>query len=1505
MDRQMQQSGKGLVRRLAVLLGSAALVLPLAEPVGQRSGIVARTLLAMAATAVATPAQAQTAITLVSNSGKVDDDTSGANRAAQAFTTGTNASGYTLTSITLHGGAGDWEASSGNTATLHSGSRTGTQVATFTATVSGATLVLTPTSTITLTQESTYYLVTGNDFGTGGWWTTASNDEDSGAASGWSIADDSELYITTSMAWETATTSRKITVKGYANAPNNAPTVATQIEDQTTTVGTTFSFTFPANTFADTDTNDTLTYTAMLSDDSALPGWLSFDPDSRSFSGTPGASDGGTITVKVTATDSADAEVSDEFDIKVGTACPAPNFGERRDIWTGTVMVGERTLDGTVLTHGFDSVVGALNNTDFNIGANTIYSIQTITVGASGAPVPGRLYFRSSSSFTAVEVAALQLHVCDTAYNFSDATHFPVLDAYEWNDADLDWSSETTRTLHLSLPANNAATGMPTISGTAEFDEMLTAATSGIADTDGLPTSFSYQWLRENQDGMGQEPIAGATSNTYTLAIEDVGKKVRVRVSFTDQWNGMEEVTSAAYPATGTVSGPGVSLDATSVGADEGGTATYTLVLNTLPTGNVTVTPTSDDSGAVSVSPASLVFTTANWNTAQTVSVTAGEDPDATNEMVSITHAISGADADYNSVIADSVQVTVNDNDTRGITTSEPDLNVNEGGSTGTYTVELDTQPTGNVTIIPTSADSDAVSVSPASLVFTTANWNTAQTVSVTAREDLDATNEMVSISHAVSGADYSSVIADSVQVTVNDNDTTAPIETDTTAPIEADTTAPIETDTTAPIETDTTAPIEADTTAPRVASIGHQLPGASPTNADSLTWRITFLETVENVDTADFMVNGSTAMVTNVMPVAGEPLAYDVTISGGDLASFNGMVMLGFATGQNIEDTNGNALATTRPTGTNNNSYMVDNAAPLVTITDVPETSTAPFTATISFNEMVSGFTVADITVVNATLSAFTEATPGMIWTVLVTPEMDGPVTLDLAAGEAEDAAGNGNTATTQARSTYAASEMEAEARKQPKEVLNEVVLPDVIQQLTAETTAVITSRLNSIASGSPSTPLSLSLDEVVADTVAAFYGEREHLKNGSLEWRQALSGRDFVLPLSGLNLAQGKEGNPTQEENPFSTLSLWGGGNYSSYGNTIRDTDVDGSGFSAVIGVDLQPISRLTTGLALTTTRWGLDYATGATNSDSEEEGTYEIGITMVNPYMNWLATEQLSLWATVGYGRGEVEQTPDGEDPATSSDSDSLTSWAGGLRFEVVPGTDPLTGEGSPFGLAFKVDGVTSSFLDNDVQLARLAAEVSRSFTTVENGLLAAALELGWSIRSVSDKDDADGGGAELAGRLNWLNMDGSGSATVDARVLLGGGDRKEWGMGGHFRFTAPSRRNGEGLSLTLQPSFGITDTRLDELWSLSGNGDLAINNDQPGARLDAELAYGFPLGDAILTPYAELTWEDTTNTYGGGLRYGLNPSLELDLTGTRRSGTDGNPENRFSLSLRSDL
>ena len=210
------------------------------------------------------------------------------------------------------------------------------------------------------------------------------------------------------------------------------------------------------------------------------------------------------------------------------------------------------------------------------------------------------------------------------------------------------------------------------------------------------------------------------------------------------------------------------------------------------------------------------------------------------------------------------------------------------------------------------------------------------------------------------------------------------------------------------------------DATAPRVVSIVHQDPASTPTNADSLTWRVTFSEDVANVDAADFAVAGTT-----VAPTVSEVTAstvYDVTVSGGDLANLNAMVTLAFANGHDIADTTGNALVDSVPTGENDNSYFVDNIAPTVTIGDVPTGSNASFTATFTFLEAVNGFVVGDITVNNGAASDFT-MTDAMTYTATITPAGDGAVTVDVAANVATDAAGNGNTEAAQASSVHDAT--------------------------------------------------------------------------------------------------------------------------------------------------------------------------------------------------------------------------------------------------------------------------------------------------------------------------------------------------------------------------------------------------------------------------------------------------------------------------------------------------
>ena len=94
-------------------------------------------------------------------------------------------------------------------------------------------------------------------------------------------------------------------------------------------------------------------------------------------------------------------------------------------------------------------------------------------------------------------------------------------------------------------PRNSPATGAPTISGTAQVGETLTADVSGIVDADGLTSvSYSYQWIAN--DASADTDISGQTGSTYTLVSADVGKTIKVRVGFTDDANNSETLTSDA-----------------------------------------------------------------------------------------------------------------------------------------------------------------------------------------------------------------------------------------------------------------------------------------------------------------------------------------------------------------------------------------------------------------------------------------------------------------------------------------------------------------------------------------------------------------------------------------------------------------------------------------------------------------------------------------------------------------------------------------------------------------------------------------------------------------------------------------------------------------------------------------------------------------------------------------------------------------------------------------------
>ena len=207
----------------------------------------------------------------------------------------------------------------------------------------------------------------------------------------------------------------------------------------------------------------------------------------------------------------------------------------------------------------------------------------------------------------------------------------------------------------------------------------------------------------------------------------------------------------------------------------EGGSATYTLRLNTQPSDDVTVTVASDNAD-VTPEPASLTFTAQNWNRAQRVTVRAGRDDDAADDAATLTHAAASDDAAYDgaAVAIPDVAVTVADDGMAGIALGTLDPSPVPENGTAAYTVALDTQPTEDVVVDVTSDNTD-VTVQPASLTFTRQNWNAPRTVTVTAaQEDDDSADDRAVLTHAVRDADsadeYDGLTAE-LRLTVTDND--------------------------------------------------------------------------------------------------------------------------------------------------------------------------------------------------------------------------------------------------------------------------------------------------------------------------------------------------------------------------------------------------------------------------------------------------------------------------------------------------------------------------------------------------------------------------------------------------------------------------------------------------------------------------------------------------------------------------------------------------------------
>ena len=489
----------------------------------------------------------------------------------------------------------------------------------------------------------------------------------------------------------------------------------------------------PTLSFDATDWSSTKTVTVTVVDDA--------DATDEDVTITYGISGGGydsvTLTAQsVTVTDNDMAEVS-------STGGGNVTVTEGSDAAYTLVLTAQPT--GTVTITLTSSDTGAVTvNSPLSFDASDWSNPKTVTVtGVEDADTVGESvtisYGISGGGYDAVTLAAQSVAVTDndTAGVSSTGGGSVAVTEGGMNTYTLVLVTQPTGTVTITLTSSD--TGAVTVNSPITFDATdwntaKTVTVTGVDDADATDEDVTITY-----------GISGGGYGAVTLVAQSVTVDDDETAGVTSSQSGVLSLT-------------------------EGGSAgTYTLVLATEPTGTVTITLTSSDTGAVTVTP-TLSFDATDWSSTKTVTVTVVDDADATDESVTITYGISGGGYDAVTLVAQSV--TVDDDETAGVTSSQSGaLSLTEGGAAGTYTLVLDTQPTGTVTITLTSDDTGAVTVN-SPLTFDATDWNTMKTVTVTVVDDADATDEDVTITYGISGGGYDAVTLAAQSVTVDDDET-------------------------------------------------------------------------------------------------------------------------------------------------------------------------------------------------------------------------------------------------------------------------------------------------------------------------------------------------------------------------------------------------------------------------------------------------------------------------------------------------------------------------------------------------------------------------------------------------------------------------------------------------------------------------------------------------------------------------------------------------------------
>ena len=1153
-------------------------------------------------------------------------------------------------------------------------------------------------------------------------------------------------------------------------------------------------------------------------------------------------------------------------------------------------------------------------------------------------------------------------------------------------------SQQVTVTATLDGAARHADTevAVRVTGGTAaavdDFEEVLPFTVTILTDQTSGSAVFDLTPVDDNRDeGLGETVVFGGDAQdlrlqTATLTISD------------DDGRG---ITLSQGPVTLT---------------EEDADGTYTVALATEPIGTVTVRITVSGNSDVMVAPSNLTFDRTDWSQAKTVQVSSAHDDDAAPDTAELHHTASGAD--YRGVTALPQAVQITDNDMSGVTVSASTLELREGGQE-TYTVVLDTQPTGTVTVRLSATGDESITASPASLTFTRSNWNTPKKVTVRAEQDADQTADSATISHSVSGADYgdAGVTAQDVSVSATDDDVPS---TEIRLAISADTVAedggPLTLTVTGTLDA---APEAAATTVMLSVEAGTAQSGVDfeavapmtltiPQGAASGTARLTLTPIDDAIDGDDVTVRLAATTTSHlqldpssfdltitdndergvtVMPAAltileGESATYEVALGSQptadvtvDIASDNAdvtvdpasltfvatewdtvqTVTVRAADDDQVEDEAAAQLTHTASGG----DYSSVTAAPVavtvpgfeqdgnsvtfripssgqVTVPDgtpvmggtrlkVPVAltgATVKFTAANgedALNNPPSGFsasdTALDIELIGATLPAGQSATLCMpsrgrgrihrydndsaTWVELEEPTGSAPT--GLACGLTEHFSLFAVVIST-LREKVAKAWLARFGR-----TLAQHVVDAVQDRMSAPRGAGVRGRLagqelpvaggkafEDVAAGRrpglEADPLLLRMDHGVT-------GGREEFGAESRE----ITVHDLLIGSGFTATGEGADG---------SSFALWGRGALTRFEGRDGEAALEGDVETAMLGADWAR-GPLMTGMMLALSRgegtWQMD--------GRQDEITSRMA--SVHPYLGYKATKWLSLWGVVGYGQGDLTLPEQNEEVTTDIE---MTMGAVGARGDLIP-----RGARSGLALALNTDAlllrVNSDATDEmnavEADVSRLRLRFEGSLTMVMGGGMTLTPVLEAGVRH-DDGDAETGFGVDVTAGLDWSDPRRGIEAGVRARELLAheDDDFRERGFSGSLTWD-PQPTSERGFSLSVSPSLGApTEDGVDALFAHDTLADPVADDDRDREpfRVETTLGYGLPaFGNRFMsTPEIIVGFSDTYRDYSLGWRLSLmnrdDIELDIDVRATRREHLPDSDEHEVGFLLR---